>query len=181
MVYILLADGFEEMEALSPADVLRRGGVEVKLVGLEHLNVTGANRITVVADTVLADVTHEEMEMLVLPGGIGCVKAIEMDLFALAFIKKAYEQDKWLAAICAAPTILAHMGILDGRRAICYPTLTGKLCSADVQDDQPIVTDGRIITAEAAGVSIPFGLELLASLKGDEIAQNVARAIRYRG
>ncbi|NLF35257.1 MAG: DJ-1/PfpI family protein, partial [Clostridiales bacterium] len=115
MVYILLGDGFEEMEAVVPADLLRRAGRDVALVGLEEGPVTGGHGITVVPDLTLSQVDPEQIEMLVLPGGMGGVESIQMNLFALALIQQAHEQGRYLAAICAAPTILAHLGILDRR------------------------------------------------------------------
>ena len=117
MVYVLLGEGFEESEAIVPTDLLRRAGVEVALVGLEGLEVASSHGITVKADVTLEQVDAEAMEMLVLPGGLGGVASIQMDLFATALIQKAADRGCWLAAICAAPSILAHMGLLDRRPA----------------------------------------------------------------
>ena len=119
MVYILLADGFEEAEALVTADLLRRGGCQVTLAGLDDLQVTGSHGITVLADATLDQIDMDQMEMLVLPGGMGGVENIQMNLFALALIERARNQGAYVAAICAAPTILAQLGIVDRRRAVC--------------------------------------------------------------
>lgn len=181
MVYILLADGFEEAEALVTADLLRRGGCAVTLVGLDDLQVTGAHHITVLADTTLAQVDADEIEMLVLPGGLGGVENIQMNLFALALIEAVRNRGAYVAAICAAPTILAHLGILDRRRAVCYPGMEDQMFSAVIQRDTPVVSDGRIITAEAAGSVFDFALRLVEVLKGIEAAQKVRHAIHYRG
>ena len=121
MVYILLGEGFEEAEAIVPGDLLRRAGVAVAYVGLEGLAVKGSHGITVTADMTLEQVKEEDMEMLVLPGGLGGVASIQMDLFATALIQKARDRGCWLAAICAAPSILAHMGMLDRRPVTCHP------------------------------------------------------------
>ena len=172
MVYILLGEGFEEAEAILPADLLRRAGVEVSLVGLEGPVVTGSHGIAV---------TAEAMEMLVLPGGLGGVASIQMDLFATALIQKASDRGCWLGAICAAPSILAHMGILDRRKATCHPCVLDEMGSAAVRRDEQVVVDGRIVTAQAAGAAFPFGLKLVEVLRGREAAEQVRDAVLYRG
>ena len=181
MVDILLADGFEEAEALVTADLLRRGGCEVTLVGLDGLTVTGAHHITVTADATLSQVTTDDLEMLVLPGGLGGVASIQMDLFATALIQKARDLGCWLAAICAAPSILAHMGMLDRRKAACNPCVWEEMGSAAVDREAQVVVDGRFVTAQAAGAAFPFGLKLVEVLKGAEAAQKVRDGVLYRG
>ena len=181
MVYILLGEGFEEAEALVPADLLRRAGAEVSLVGLESREVAGGHGITVKADCTLDQVDEDRMEMLVLPGGMGGVEAIQMNLFAMALIQRAYDRGCWLCAICAAPTILARMGCLDRRSAVCYPGLEDEMGSAVVRKGQSVVTDGRIITGEAAGSAFQFGLRLVEALKGREAAAKVCASVHFRG
>lgn len=180
MVYILLGEGFEESEALVPADLLRRAGAEVALVGLEDLEVTGGHGITVKADVTLAEVEEDKMEMLVLPGGGGGVESLQMNLFALALIQRAYDLGCWVGAICAAPTILARMGCLDRRKAVCYPGMEEEMGSAVVQLGTPVVTDGRIITGEAAGSAFEFGLRLVEAVKGRGSAQKVKESVHFR-
>ncbi len=180
MVYILLGEGFEESEALVPANLLRRAGAEVALVGLDTLEVTGGHGITVKADVTLDQVDEEKMKMLVLPGGGGGVESIQLNLFALALIQRAYDQGCWIGAICAAPTILARAGFLDRRRAVCYPGLEDEMGSAVVEKGKSVVTDGRIITAEAAGSSFEFGIRLVEALKGRGSAQRVREAVHLR-
>lgn len=179
MVYILLGEGFEETEALAPADLLRRAGAEVALVGLEELEVTGGHGVTVKADVTLAEVDEDAMEMLVLPGGLGGVESLQLNLFALALIQRAYDKGCWLCAICAAPTILARMGCLDRRKAVCYPGMEDEMGSAVVQLGSPVVTDGRIITGEAAGSVFEFGLRLVEAVKGRATAQRVRDAVHF--
>ncbi len=181
MVAILLAQGFEESEALVPADLLRRAGVEVALVGLDSLQVTGGHHITVTADTTLDQITPEQLHMLVLPGGLGGVSAIQGSTPALALIQRCCDQGCWLAAICAAPTILANLGILDRRHGVCYPGMEEEMGSAVVQKGTPVVVDGHIITAEAAGSSFAFGLKLVEVLKGTQAALQVKDAVHYHG
>ena len=179
MVYLLLADGFEEAEALVTADLLRRGGVELSLVGLDSLTVTGAHGITVTADCLLSQ-AGEELEMLILPGGMGGVENIMMNLFAQAYIQKAGEQGAYVAAICAAPTILAHLCMLDRRKAVCYPGMEDRMYSAVIQKGAPVVVDGRMITGEAAGSVFDFALKLVEVLKGRETARQVRESVYYR-
>ena len=181
MVYILLGEGFEESEAIVPGDLLRRAGVEVAYVGLEGSTVTGSHGITVTADVTLEQVEADKMEMLVLPGGLGGVASIQMDLFATALIQKARDLGCWLAAICAAPSILAHMGMLDRRKVACNPCVWEEMGSAAVDREAQVVVDGRFVTAQAAGAAFPFGLKLVEVLKGDEAAQKVRDGVLYRG
>ena len=181
MIAILLGNGFEESEAMVPADLLRRAGVEVQLVGLEDLQVTGSHGITVTADTTLAELDRDSVQMLMLPGGLGGVAAISGSNRARALIHYCWDQGRWLAAICAAPTILAHMGILDRRNAVCYPGMEDQMGSAIVHKGTPVVVDGHIVTGEAAGSSFAFGLKLVEILKGAEAAAQVKHAVHYHG
>lgn len=181
VVYILLGDGFEECEALVPADLLRRAKAEVKLVAVEEeLLITGANGIKVEADILLQDTNVEEMDMLILPGGVGGVESIRMNLFAVALITDAYNKGAYLGAICAAPTLLANMGILDRRRAVCYPGMEDEMGSAVVQRGATVVEDGHIITANAAGSSFEFGLKLVEKLCGIAAAKKVKESVYYK-
>ena len=169
MVAILLGTGFEESEALVPADLLRRAGIEVRLVGVDGPAVT------------LAELDREAVDMLVLPGGLGGVEVLQGDRHVQALIQHCYDEGRWLAAICAAPTILANLGFLDRRRAVCYPGMEELMGSAVVQKGAPVVADGHIITGEAAGSSFPFGLKLVEVLKGAEAARQVCHAVHYHG
>lgn len=180
MVYILLGEGFEEAEALVPADLLRRAGAEVTLVGVAGMEVTGGHGITVKADATLGAVIEaEDMEMLIVPGGMGGVEAIQNSLFALALIQKTYDRGCWLCAICAGPTILARMGITDRRMAVCYPGMEEEMGSAVVQRGRQVVTDGRLITAESAGSAIEFGLRLVEAVRGSAAMEHVRNAIHF--
>lgn len=179
MVAILLGKGFEEAEAIVPADLLRRAGVEVRLVALEGTAVEGSHGITVQADLSLREVDPDELEMLVLPGGLGGVSAIQNSLGALALIDQAYARGVYLAAICAAPTILARTGILDRRSAVCYPGMEEEMGSAVVDQGASVVVDGHIITGRAAGSAFDFGLRLVSVLKGPNAAEDVRNAVHY--
>lgn len=181
MVYILLGDGFEEIEALAPADLLRRAGLKTALVGVDQQMVTGGHGITVTADLLLKDVCPDELDMLVIPGGMGGVDSIRRSRDALILITRAYETGRYLAAICAGPTILAELGYLDRRSATCYPGLEGQMQSAVIKSGASIVVDGRIITGRGAGSAIEFGLTLIRALAGEQAAEEVRSDIHYQG
>ncbi|MEG2119361.1 MAG: DJ-1/PfpI family protein [Pseudoflavonifractor sp.] len=181
MIYLLLGEGFEEAEALVAADLLRRGGAEVSLVALENRSVTGSHGIAVTADLTLDQVDEDAMEMLVIPGGLGGVASIQMNLFALALIQRAYDKGCWLGAICAGPTVLANMGFADRRKAVCYPGMEDQMGSAIVQVGAPVVADGRLITGQALGSVFEFSLCLLEAIKGRAAAQKVRDEIHFHG
>lgn len=174
MVYVLLGNGFEELETVAPVDILRRGGVEVKIAGIGGLSAVGANGITVAADMAVEDVALAEGDMLVLPGGLGGMQEIEGSETAMKLVRQAAaDESMWLCAICASPTIFGRAGILQGKKAVCYPGLEGKLTGAQPQMDQHFVVDGKLITGRAPGAAVPFGFALLTALKGDEVANQV--------
>jgi 4-methyl-5(b-hydroxyethyl)-thiazole monophosphate biosynthesis len=183
MVYILLGEGFEEVEALCAADVLRRGGVEVALAGTERRNVTGSHNIPVVADVVCADVKLQKGDMVVLPGGLGGVESIEGSQAAMALTcQAAQDENIWLAAICAAPTLLARAGLIGpGDQAVCYPGMEGEMTQRGVTAhmDQSVVVCGRLITGRAPGSAFDFALQLLDSLKGAQAAETVRAGLHY--
>ena len=181
MVYILLGEGFEECEALVPADLLRRAGAQVRLVAVEDdLAVTGANGVTVLADITLQEASVEDMRMLILPGGMGGVESIRMNLFAVALITDAWEKGAYLGAICAAPTLLANLGILDRRHATCYPGMEDAMGSAVVQIGADVVEDGHIITAQAAGSAFEFGFKLVEKLCGHAAMKTVWQDVHFK-
>lgn len=180
MVYVLLGEGFEESEAIVPVDLLRRAGVEVSLAALKGKTVKSSHGVQVEADCRLKDVDESKAEMIVLPGGLGGVDAIMGDQAALGLVQRAADRGAYVCAICAGPTILAHLGIADRRRAVCYPGMEEQMGSAVVQQGQRVVVDGHMITAEAAGSSFEFGLKLVEVLKGKDAAQKVKQAVHYR-
>lgn len=182
MVYILLGSGFEEAEALVPADLLRRAGIGVALVGLNGTEVTGAHAITVKADISIDQVSLAELEMLVLPGGMGGVTAINACPKALELIQStAGNGNAYLAAICAAPSVvLGPLGLLRGRRATCYPEMESGMIGALPCSDASVVVDGKIITGMGPGAAFDFGLKLVECLAGAETAQKVRNDACYR-
>lgn len=180
MVYILLGNGFEEVEAIAPLDLLRRTGVEVLTVGLNGKTIQGAHNISVVADIEVGEMDLTSMDMIVLPGGLGGVAAIRASQEAMNAIRFAWENDKFVAAICAGPTVLADLHITDSLNATCYPSCKDKMGSANYVADVPCIRDGRVITGTSAGCAVPFGLALVEALKGEAAAKAVAEAFVIR-
>lgn len=182
MVCILLADGFEEAEALVPADLLRRAGAEVVLAGVTGAVVTGAHGIAVVSDLAVEQVEPEGMELLVVPGGLPGVENIAASAAATELVKHAAKtQGCLLAAICAAPSIvLGPLGLLEGRRAVCYPGMEDGMTGALAQKGQSVVVDGELITGEGPGAAFDFGLKLVEALKGADAANKVASDACWR-
>ena len=180
MVYVLLGTGFEEMEAIAPIDLLRRAGIEVKTVGVTGKTVYGSHGIGVVADILPEDMELDAMEMIVLPGGLGGVASARASKPALDALRYGWEQGRFVAAICAGPTVLADLGITDGRNATCYPGCEGQMGSANMQPGAAAVRDGKLITGTSAGCAIPFALELIRALRGEEKAQAIAQQIVIR-
>lgn len=180
MVYLLLGTGFEEIEAIAPLDLLRRANIPVQTVGIGGRVITGGHGIPVTADIRLEEVDPTCLEMVILPGGMGGVTSVRGSREAMELLRFAWENDKFVAAICAGPTVLADLGIPDGRRATCYPGCEEGMGAALVDTAAPFVRDGKLITGASAGCAIPFGLALVEALKGAEEAARVARQIVIR-
>lgn len=160
MVYVFLAEGFEEMEALAPVDILRRAGVEVCTVGVTSETVTGSHKIPVKADiTVDKIVLDNNLDMIVLPGGMPGTLNLEANPNVLAAVDFCAENNRYIAAICAAPSIVGHKGLLKDRYAVCFPGFEKDLKGAKISD-RLVAVDGKFITAKGAGCSIKFGLKL---------------------
>ncbi len=179
MVYIILGTGFEEAEALIPCDLLRRAGVETKFAGIGGREITGGQGITLCADCIAEETDLTSADMIVLPGGLGGVASIRASAAVMDAVRTMYAQGKYVAAICAAPTILADLGITEGRKATCYPGLEGKMGSAITSADGA-VTDGKVITGRAAGKAFDFGLALIAALKGNAAEEEIAAEVVYQ-
>ena len=205
MVYILLGTGFEEMEAITPCDILRRGGVDARFVGVNGRVVTGGHGIAVGCDLTVdemqladaemivvpgghgiavgCDLTVDEMqladaEMIVVPGGLGGVASVEACEAATDALKRMWRDGKFVCAICAAPTLLAKLGITAGKTVTCYPG-----CEAEMGDcvttGKKAVRDGNLICGQAAGTAAEFGFLLLEALKGTETAENVRKGMVF--
>jgi len=179
MVYMLLGTGFEETEAITPIDLMRRAGIPVLTVGLNGKTVVGSHGIGVVADITAEEMDLTQMEMVVLPGGLGGVSSIRGSKPAMDAIQFAHDNGKLTAAICAGPTVLADLGITNGRKAVCYPGCEDAMGSA-LMLSEAAVQDGSLITGASAGCAVKFGLALISALKGEAAAKAVADQIVIR-
>ena len=179
MIYLFLADGFEETEALTTVDILRRGGVEVLTVavGSKDNVVCSSHGIKVVADKHEDRLDKKNLTGIVLPGGMPGTLNLEKSLVVNEYIRYCCDNNLIMGAICAAPSVLGKMGILNGRKATCFPGfekyLTGAECTQSFA-----VTDGNIVTGKGMGATIPFALQLLVLLKNKETAENVFRSLQ---
>ena len=180
MVYMLLGTGFEETEAIAPLDLLRRAGVEVLTVGVTGKTVFGSHNIGIEADITIDEMDLTNLEMIILPGGLGGVASARASRPALDALEFAWQNNKFVAAICAGPTVLADLGITDGRNATCFPGCESGMGSAKMVADAACVRDGKLITGTSAGCAIPFGLALIEALKGKDVADTIARQIVIR-
>lgn len=179
MVYVLLGTGFEEMEAIAPIDLLRRAGIGVITVGLNGQTVYGSHNIPITADISIEQMDLTNLDMIVLPGGLGGVKSIKACPKAMDAICFAHANHKFVAAICAAPTILASLHITDNIPAVCYPGCEEEMGTALIQN-VPCVRQDNIITGTSAGCAVPFALELIRALKGEQAAQQIKEQIVIR-
>ncbi len=180
MVYMLLGTGFEETEAIAPLDLLRRANIPAMTVGINGKTVYGSHGIGIEADITVDEMDLTALEMIVLPGGLGGVASVRACPAALDALAFAWENDKYVAAICAGPTVLADLHITDGRRATCYPGCESGMGSAHMVPGAACVRDGKLITGTSAGCAIPFGLALVAALRGQEPADSIAGQIVIR-
>ena len=177
MVYVLLAEGFEEVEALTPVDLLRRAGVETKLVGVTGETVCGARGIRVVTDLSMDEIDLAKADMLVLPGGMPGTSNLYADHRVTDAVRAMVQADKYVAAICAAPSIiLGGMGLLEGKKATCYPGMEDGMKGA-VPVKANCVTDGRIITSCGVGGALDFACALITALCGREKADEIAESV----
>lgn len=178
MVYIFLADGFEEVEALAPADVLRRSGVSVQLVGVGEKTVTGSHGISVVCDITDSDISLDSaVEGIFLPGGMPGTLNLEKSPVVQSAIDWAVKNNKLICAICAAPSILGHKGLLDGKEATAFPGFEKDLTGA-VLSDKFVVRDGNIITARGMGSAVEFGLQIVQALAGEDTANKIRSSLQ---
>ena len=177
MVYVHLAEGFEEIEAVTIVDVLRRGGIEAASVSVTgSKTIRGAHGISVCADKLFAEADYIECEMIVLPGGMpGTKNLLAHDGLTSKITSFAYDK-KYLAAICAAPMVLGELGVLEGKNATIYPGMEKKLAGAKVSTDK-VVMDGNIITSRGPGTAIEFALAIVDTLKGKDEAAKLRKAL----
>lgn len=177
MIYVFLAQGFEEVEALAPIDLLRRCGKEVITVGVNDNIIVGSHNIPIVTDTITQEIKLDDtLEMIVLPGGMPGTINLENNPAVQEAIDFCVKNDKFIGAICAAPSILGHKGILKNKKAVCFEGFENQLEGADVSRDS-VMADGNIITARGAGVAVQFGLKLVEVLISKERSDTLKAAI----
>jgi protein deglycase len=178
-VAVFFAEGFEEVEALTVVDLLRRAQIQVEMVSIaDGLEVTGAHQIKVTCDMHINDFHKDEVQMVILPGGMPGTKHLGESMLLQEIILDFYDKKKWLAAICAAPGIFGELGLLSGKRACSYPSVEGKLKGAIISHEKVEVTE-HMITSRGLGTAIAFSLALIAVLKDEETAESIAHAVLY--
>lgn len=183
MVYILLCDGFEEMEAVIPYDVLHRADIPACYVGVSDTKITGAHGTVILAERMLNEIDFTDGEMILLPGGGQGVENLLSSQNALTAVKTVWEKGGFVAAICAAPAVLATLGITDGKRVTCYPDAYWKAYlekATLITDSETVVAavrDDRVITGTSAGCALPFAFKLVEALRGQEKVEAVRREL----
>lgn len=179
MIYIFLADGFEEAEALVPLDILRRGGLAVKTVGVGGKTVTGSHGIPVVADITEDEAVFNGLTAVILPGGMPGTLNLKANGTVNKFLDYAQNKGLIIGAICAAPSVLGAKGFLRNKKAVCFPGFEEELLGACIADS-PAVRDGNIITACGAGATFDFGFLLLSAFIGSAAAERLKTAMLYK-
>lgn len=178
MIYVILADGFEDIEALEPVDIMRRAGLNVKTVALSGNSAVSAHDVKVCADIGIDEIDFDDMEMLILPGGGGHV-LLDNSEKVDKLISHAVKNDIYIAAICASPSILGKRGLLRGRQYTCFPGFECYCTGGEFTGEQA-VRDGKIITGKGAGAAADFGFEIVKILCGEEKASQLKAQMQYK-
>ena len=179
-VYIFAASGMEEVECLTPVDLLRRGGADVVLTAVGgSLTVTGSHGITIQADCRIEDADLSDAAALVLPGGMPGTLNLQADRTLADALLRAAGTDTWICAICAAPRVLGHLGLLQGQTATCYPGVEEHLTGA-CTTKREVEVSGQFITSRGVGTAIPFALKILEKLEGKDVAEKIEKSIVFR-
>ena len=177
-VYVFCADGFEEVEGFTAVDLLRRAGIDVKMVSIMgRLRITGSHNISVNTDILIEDI-KEEADMLLLPGGMPGTNYLREHEGLADLLKKQYEAGKWIAAICAAPSVFGGLGFLKDKEATSYPGCLDGIPVGGYKED-PVVVDGNVVTSRGVGTAIAFALKLIEVLISKEKAEEIAASIIY--
>ncbi|MBR1476683.1 MAG: DJ-1/PfpI family protein [Lachnospiraceae bacterium] len=178
-IAVFLADGFEEIEGLTVVDILRRAGLSVDTVSVMGRDrIEGSHAIPIIADKLISDIKYEDYDCFVLPGGMPGTKNLEACGELMELIDRAYKENKYIAAICAAPSIFGHRGILKGRDATCYPGMEGELTGANALTDSVVVSD-NVITSRGMGTAIDFALDITEIFCGTQKAKELSKAVVY--
>ncbi len=178
-VLIPLAPGFEEVEALTPADILRRAGAEVTLAGTVEGMITGRNLIRVLPDTVMDRVSAKDYDMIILPGGALGTENLKKDARVKKAVEELMEMGRFVTAICAAPTVLSLIGVTEGRTITSHPSVRDQLKAREISDER-VVVDGKIITSQGPGTAMEFAFALVEALFGRAKAVEVNKGVLAR-
>ena len=178
-IAVFFANGYEEIEALTVVDLTRRAGIETWMVSItDEKMVTGSHGISVSMDKILSDVNFDEVDMIVLPGGMPGTLNLEACEPLMEKVKEFDKAGKYISAICAAPTVFGHLGLLEGKKACCYPSMEDGLVGAEVSYETTAIAD-HILTSRGMGTAIDFGLQIIARFQGQEAADDMAKKIVY--
>ncbi len=175
-VLLILAPGYEELEAVTVVDILRRAGIDVIIAGLEQGPVPSARDVKIVPDALLDDIVEESFDLIVLPGGIDSTQRLAKDKKVEKLLKKQLEQGKGIGAICAAPTVLDKSGLASGKKLTCHPICQKDITQASLSNDK-VVQDGAIITSQAPGTAMEFAFKLVEFLEGPEKVAEVNKGV----
>ncbi len=175
-ILVPLANGFEEIEAISIIDICRRGGLDVIVAGVDDKTAMGAHNIPIVTDCLITDVNVDDLDMIVLPGGWGGTKVLAENITVQSLLKQMQEDGKLIGAICAAPYALDAAGVLNDNYT-CYPSIENKIRLEGYSSDQNIVIDGKVMTSQGVGTAICFALEIVKKIKGDDTYQALKKEI----
>ncbi|MBR4982257.1 MAG: DJ-1/PfpI family protein [Lachnospiraceae bacterium] len=179
-IAVFFAEGYEEIEALTVVDLTRRAGIETWMVSItEEKKVTGSHGIEVSMDKTLAEVDFNEVDMIVLPGGMPGTLNLEACEPLMEKVKEFDKAGKYISAICAAPTVFGHLGLLEGKKACCYPGMEDGLENAEVTYNSTAVAE-HILTSRGMGTAIDFGLQIIAAFQGSDAAEDMAKKIVYK-
>ena len=179
-IAVFFANGYEEIEALTVVDLTRRAGIETWMVSItDEKAVTGSHSITVSMDKTLAEVDFEQVDMIVLPGGMPGTLNLEACVPLMEKVKEFDKAGKYISAICAAPTVFGHLGLLNGKKACCYPSMEDGLVGAEVTYESTAMAE-HILTSRGMGTAIDFGLQIIARFQGQDAAEDMAKKIVYK-
>lgn len=176
MILVLLADGFEEIEALTSVDMLRRAGLDIRTVGMNGKIIAGSHKIPVICDIEPNEVELDKVSLVILPGGMPGALNLDASPFTDKIIAAVNKNGGRIAAICAAPLVLGRRGLLNGKQAVCYPGFENELTGAEIVN-QSVVTDGNITTAKGMGAALLFAEELVSLICGEEVKNSLSSAI----
>ncbi len=176
---IILAPGFEELEAVAVIDILRRAGIDIKIAGLQQEAVPSARDVKIVPDVILNQVKDEDFDLVVLPGGIDSTETLASNHEVVSLLRKQLEAGRLVGAICAAPTVLDRHGLSRGRTIVCHPVCRSAVKQSSLSQDR-VVRDGQIITSQGPGTAVEFAFKLVESLEGPEKVMEVNKGVLAR-